>query len=82
MAFMPDPFTGYRLQRGGPGSFVDHIPGLANSDGHRDDELPTLVESLPYAHLATESVEAFQRDLVDVTRRLLGIRGPRPLTQT
>ena len=44
--------------------------------------LPTLVESLPYAHLATESVEAFQRDLVDVTRRLLGIRGPRPLTQT
>jgi len=43
--------------------------------------LPTLVESLPYAHLATESVEAFQRDLIDVTRRLLGIRGPRPLTQ-
>jgi len=40
MAFTPDPFTGYRLQPGGRGSFVDGIPGLANSDGHRDDELP------------------------------------------
>jgi hypothetical protein len=40
MAFMPDPFTGYRLQPGGRGSFVDGIPGLAKSDGHRDDELP------------------------------------------
>jgi hypothetical protein len=40
MAFMPDPHTGYRLQPGGRGSFVDGIPGVANSDGHRDDELP------------------------------------------
>ena len=40
IAFTPDPFTGYRLQPGGRGSFVDGIPGLAKSDGHRDDELP------------------------------------------
>lgn len=44
--------------------------------------LPTLVEPLPYAHLDSEPIEALQRDLVDVTRRLLGLRGPRPLTQT
>ena len=41
--------------------------------------LPTLVESLPYVHLSAEAVEALQHDLIEVTRRLLGIRGPRSL---
>ncbi|MCX5737677.1 MAG: TetR/AcrR family transcriptional regulator [Proteobacteria bacterium] len=43
--------------------------------------LPTLVAPLPYAHLSPDAVEALQRDLVEVTRRLLGIRGPRLLNQ-
>lgn len=39
--------------------------------------LPSLVEVLPYDHLSAGPVEALQRDLVNVMRRLLGTRGPR-----
>jgi AcrR family transcriptional regulator len=39
--------------------------------------LPTFVGELPYDPLCAEQLEAHKRDLLDVTRRLLGIRGPR-----
>ena len=39
--------------------------------------LPTLVEDLPYDRLSTEELNAHKRDLLDITRRLLGIRVPR-----
>jgi len=41
--------------------------------------LPNLVPGLSDEHLSPESTQTLQRDLLDVTRRLLGIRGPRPL---
>ena len=41
--------------------------------------LPALVESLDEDHLAPDAIEAVKGDLVEVTRRLLGIRGPRAL---
>ncbi len=68
-----------RPQRSDPLRFVSVVAGATL---FYVASLPTLVESLPYPHLDTEPVEALQRDLVDVTRRLLGIRGPRPLPQT
>jgi AcrR family transcriptional regulator len=42
--------------------------------------LPTLVGELPYDLLCEEQLEAHKRDVLDITRRLLGIRGPRPVT--
>jgi AcrR family transcriptional regulator len=39
--------------------------------------LPTFVGELPYDLLSDEQLEAHKRDLLDITRRLLGIRGPR-----
>lgn len=39
--------------------------------------LPTFVPDLPYDHLAPEQVEVLKRDIVAITRRLLGIGGPR-----
>jgi AcrR family transcriptional regulator len=44
--------------------------------------LPTLVESLPEDHLAPEALEALQRDLLEVTRNLLGLHGLDPLPDT
>jgi AcrR family transcriptional regulator len=41
--------------------------------------LPTLVGELPYDLLCEEHLEAHKRDVLDITRRLLGIRGPRPI---
>jgi hypothetical protein len=41
--------------------------------------LPTFVADLPYDPLAREQLEAHKRDLVEIARRLLGIRGPRAL---
>lgn len=41
--------------------------------------LPTLVSDLPYDLLSKEQLEAHKRDVLDITRRLLGIRGPRPV---
>lgn len=38
--------------------------------------VPNLVEVLPYDHLAAAPVEALQDDLVNITRRLLGMPGP------
>ncbi len=39
--------------------------------------LPTFVGELPYDLLCEEQLEAHKRDVLDITRRLLGIRGPR-----
>jgi hypothetical protein len=39
MYFQPDPFTGYRLKPLGVGSYQNGIPAIANSHGHRDDEV-------------------------------------------
>jgi len=39
--------------------------------------LPTFVGELPYDPLSEEPLAAHKRDLLDITRRLLGIRGPR-----
>jgi TetR/AcrR family transcriptional regulator len=39
--------------------------------------LPTFVGELPYDPLSEEQLNAHKRDMLDVTRRLLGIRGPR-----
>jgi AcrR family transcriptional regulator len=39
--------------------------------------LPTFVSDLPYNPAAPEPLAAHKRDLLDITRRLLGIRGPR-----
>ena len=39
MYFEPDPYTGYRLRPHGMGHFQNGIPAVANSQGHRDDEV-------------------------------------------
>lgn len=39
--------------------------------------LPTLVGDLPYDRLSREQLDAHQRDLLEITRCLLGIRGSR-----
>lgn len=39
--------------------------------------LPTVVSDLPYDPLSREQLEAHERDVLDITRRLLGTRGPR-----
>jgi len=39
--------------------------------------LPTLVARLPYDPLSRDQLEAHERDLIAITRRLLGIRGPK-----
>jgi len=41
--------------------------------------LPTFVGELPYDPLSEEPLAAYKRDLLDITRRLLGIRGPRAM---
>jgi len=42
--------------------------------------LPTLVGELPFDPLSDEQLAAHKRDMLDVTRRLLGIRAPRALS--
>ena len=39
--------------------------------------LPTFVGDLPYDLLSDQQLEAHKRDVLDITRRLLGIRGPK-----
>ncbi len=39
--------------------------------------LPTVVGELPYDPLAPEPIAAHERDVLEITRRLLGTRGPR-----
>ena len=43
--------------------------------------LPTFVADLPYDLLCEEQLEAHKRDVLDITRRLLGIHGPRPVAE-
>lgn len=39
MYYEPDPYTGFRLKPHGIGYFQNGIPAVANSHGHRDDEV-------------------------------------------
>ncbi len=41
--------------------------------------LPTFVGDLPYDPLSPEQLAAHKRDVLNITRRLLGIRGPRTM---
>ncbi len=41
--------------------------------------LPTFVAELPYDHLSVDQMAGLKRDLLEITRRLLGIGGPRLL---
>lgn len=39
MYYEPDPYTGFHLKPYGVGYFQNQIPAIANSQGHRDDEV-------------------------------------------
>jgi hypothetical protein len=43
--------------------------------------LPTFAPELPYDHLAPEQMDQLERDALNITRRLLGIAGPRSSRQ-
>lgn len=64
----------FRPLRSDPLHFVSTVAG---STLFYVAALPTLVGELPYDPLSQEQLEAHKRDVVDITRRLLGIRGPR-----
>jgi len=66
----------FRPMRSDPFHFVSAIVG---STLFYVAALPSLVAELPYDPLSTDQLEAHKRDLIEITRRLLGIRGPRLL---
>ena len=64
----------FRPLRSDPLHFVSTIAG---STLFYVAALPTFVGDLPYDPLSEEQLDAHKRDVLDITRRLLGIRGPR-----
>ena len=66
----------FRPARSDPFHFVSTVMG---STLFYVAALPTLVRQLPYDPLSTEQLELHKRDVLETARRLLGIRGPRPL---
>lgn len=64
----------FRPLRSDPLHFVSNVGGATL---FYVAALPTFVEVLPYDPLSPEQLEAHKRDVLDITRRLLGIRGPR-----
>lgn len=64
----------FRPLRSDPLHFVSTVAG---STLFYVAALPTFVGELPYDLLCDEQLEAHKRDVLDITRRLLGIRGPR-----
>jgi TetR/AcrR family transcriptional regulator len=66
----------FRPLRSDPLHFVSTVAG---STLFYVAALPTFVGELPYDLLCAEQLEAHKRDVLDITRRLLGIRGPRPV---
>jgi AcrR family transcriptional regulator len=66
----------FRPLRSDPLHFVSTVAG---STLFYVAALPTFVGKLPYDPLCQEQLEAHKRDVLDITRRLLGIRGPRPV---
>lgn len=66
----------FRPLRSDPLHFVSTVAG---STLFYVAALPTFVGELPYDLLCEEQLEAHKRDVLDITRRLLGIRGPRPV---
>ena len=67
----------FRAVRSDPLHFVSSVAGATL---FYVAALPTFVAKLPYDPLARQQLEAHRRDLVEITRRLLGIRGPRPVS--
>ena len=39
MYYEPDPYTGFRHKAGAVGQYLNNVPAIANSRGHRDDEV-------------------------------------------
>ena len=77
MIFDEGEHTGiFRPMRSDPFHFVSTIVG---STLFYIAALPTLVGEMPYDPLSQEQLETHKRDLLEITRRLLGIRGPRAL---
>ena len=66
----------FRPLRSDPLHFVSTVAG---STLFYVAALPTFVGELPYDLLCEEQLEEHKRDVLDITRRLLGIRGPRPV---
>ncbi len=66
----------FRPLRSDPLHFVSTIAG---STLFYVAALPTFVSDLPYDLLSEEQLDAHKRDILDITRRLLGIGGPRPV---
>jgi AcrR family transcriptional regulator len=64
----------FRPRRSDPLHFISTIAGATL---FYVAALPTFVADLPYDPVASDPLEAHKRDLLDITRRLLGIRGPR-----
>ncbi len=64
----------FRPLRSDPLHFVSTVAG---STLFYVAALPNFVGELPYDLLCDEQLEAHKRDVLDITRRLLGIRGPR-----
>ena len=64
----------FRPRRSDPLHFISTIAGATL---FYVAALPTFVTDLPYDPLAPDQLEAHKRDLLDITRRLLGVRGPR-----
>lgn len=64
----------FRPRRSDPLHFISTIAGATL---FYIAALPTFVAELPYDPVASDQLEAHKRDLLDITRRLLGIRGPR-----
>jgi len=64
----------FRPLRSDPLHFVSTVAG---STLFYVASLPTFVGELPYDPLCDEQLEAHKRDVLDITRRLLGIRGPK-----
>jgi AcrR family transcriptional regulator len=66
----------FRPRRSDPLHFVSTVAGATL---FYVAALPTFVAELPYDLLSEEQLEAHKRDVLDITRRLLGIRGPRAM---
>ena len=64
----------FRPRRSDPLHFISMVAGATL---FYIAALPTFVADLPYDPVAPDQLEAHKRDLLDITRRLLGIRGPR-----
>lgn len=68
----------FRPLRSDPLHFVSSVAG---STLFYIAALPTFVADLPYDLMSKVQIEALERDMIAITRRLLGIGGPHPATR-